>query len=101
MRARTHIEELEPNVLPAKVPNLLINGTTGIAVGMATNIPPHNLREVIDATIHLIREPGADVPELMRFVTGPDFPTGAQIYGRSGIAQTAATATATAATLAA
>ncbi|HEY8943199.1 MAG TPA: DNA gyrase subunit A, partial [Polyangiaceae bacterium] len=77
----------EPVVLPARFPNLLVNGSGGIAVGMATNIPPHNLAEVIDATIHLIREPDADVPSLMRFVTGPDFPTGAQLYGRSGIAQ--------------
>ncbi|MFO7179774.1 MAG: DNA topoisomerase (ATP-hydrolyzing), partial [Pseudomonadota bacterium] len=77
----------EPVVLPARFPNLLVNGSGGIAVGMATNIPPHNLAEVVNATIHLIRNPEADVPELMRFVQGPDFPTGAQIYGRSGIAQ--------------
>jgi DNA gyrase subunit A len=77
----------EPVVLPARFPNLLVNGSGGIAVGMATNIPPHNLREVIDATVHLINNPEADIPELMRFVKGPDFPTAASIYGRSGIAQ--------------
>jgi len=77
----------EPTVLPARFPNLLVNGSGGIAVGMATNIPPHNLREVVDATIHLIRSPEADIMELMQFVKGPDFPTAAQIYGRSGIVQ--------------
>ncbi len=77
----------EPLVLPARFPNLLVNGSGGIAVGMATNIPPHNLREVIDATIHLIKNPDADLAALMQFVKGPDFPTGALIYGRSGIAQ--------------
>jgi DNA gyrase subunit A len=77
--------EQEPTVLPARVPNLLINGSGGIAVGMATNIPPHNLGEVVDATIHLIRNPGAPVDDLMRFVPGPDFPTAGLIYGRSGI----------------
>lgn len=70
----------EPVFLPATLPNLLINGTSGIAVGMATNIPPHNLGEVIDATIHLIKNPEATVEDLMQFVKGPDFPTGAQIY---------------------
>ncbi|MEI7891752.1 MAG: DNA gyrase subunit A [Myxococcales bacterium] len=75
----------EPTVLPARIPNLLINGSGGIAVGMATNIPPHNLREVVDATIHLIRNPDAPIDDLMRFIQGPDFPTGALIYGRAGI----------------
>jgi DNA gyrase subunit A len=77
----------EPTVLPARFPNLLVNGSNGIAVGMATNIPPHNLAEIIDATIHLIRHPQATIDELMRFVPGPDFPTGGQIYGRAGIEQ--------------
>jgi DNA gyrase subunit A len=75
----------EPLVLPARFPNLLINGSSGIAVGMATNIPPHNLGEVVDATIHLVDHPRATVAELMRFVPGPDFPTGAFITGRDGI----------------
>ncbi|MGA2520519.1 MAG: DNA gyrase subunit A [Acidimicrobiales bacterium] len=75
----------EPVVLPARFPNLLVNGSQGIAVGMATNIPPHNLGEVIDATVHLLEHTEADPDELMRFVKGPDFPTGAQILGRQGI----------------
>jgi len=75
----------EPTVLPARFPNLLVNGTNGIAVGMATNVPPHNLGEVIDATVHLIREPQATVEDLMRFVQGPDFPTGGLVYGKGGI----------------
>ncbi len=75
----------EPTVLPSRVPNLLVNGSGGIAVGMATNIPPHNLGEVIDATIHLIRNPQCDVGDIMRFVQGPDFPTAGIIYGRAGI----------------
>ncbi len=75
----------EPRVLPARFPNLLVNGSQGIAVGMATNIPPHNLGEVIDATIHLIDHPAATPDELMAFVKGPDFPTGASILGRAGI----------------
>ncbi len=75
----------QPVVLPARFPNLLVNGNTGIAVGMATNIPPHNLGEVIDAALHLIEHPDATVDDLMQFVKGPDFPTGAQILGRSGI----------------
>ena len=75
----------QPVVLPARFPNLLVNGSGGIAVGMATNIPPHNLGEVIDATLHLIDNPDATVDDLMQFVKGPDFPTGAQILGRSGI----------------
>jgi len=77
----------EPVVLPARFPNLLVNGGGGIAVGMATNTPPHNLGEVIDATVHLIDHPDATVDDLMRFVTGPDFPTGATILGRAGIAE--------------
>jgi DNA gyrase subunit A len=76
---------LEPSVLPARVPNLLVNGSSGIAVGMATNIPPHNLREVVDACVHLIDNPDATVHDLHAFVRGPDFPTGALIYGREGI----------------
>ncbi len=75
----------EPSVLPSRFPNLLVNGSTGIAVGMATNIPPHNLGEVIDATTFLIDHPDATVEQLMGFVKGPDFPTGALILGRSGI----------------
>ena len=75
----------EPSVLPARYPNLLVNGSQGIAVGMATNIPPHNLGEVIDATIHLMEHPEATPDDLMAFVKGPDFPTGAQILGRQGI----------------
>ncbi len=75
----------EPTVLPARFPNLLVNGSQGIAVGMATNIPPHNLGEVIDATIHLLEYPESTPDDLMRFVKGPDFPTGAQILGRQGI----------------
>ncbi|HEX4822139.1 MAG TPA: DNA gyrase subunit A [Acidimicrobiales bacterium] len=78
-------EFTQPSVLPSRFPNLLVNGNTGIAVGMATNIPPHNLGEVIDATIHLIDNPEATVDDLMNFVKGPDFPTGAQIMGRQGI----------------
>jgi DNA gyrase subunit A len=75
----------EPNVLPGRFPNLLVNGSQGIAVGMATNIPPHNLGEVIDATLHLIDNPDATPDDLMEFVKGPDFPTGAQIMGRAGL----------------
>ena len=75
----------EPNVLPAAFPNLLVNGSSGIAVGMSTNIPPHNLGEVIDATVHLINNPEATVEDLMDHVKGPDFPTGANIVGRAGI----------------
>jgi len=72
-------------VLPSKFPNLLVNGSSGIAVGMATNIPPHNLNETIDAVIHLIDNPEADLLELMEHIKGPDFPTGGIIYGRKGI----------------
>ena len=75
----------EPKVLPARFPNLLVNGSQGIAVGMATSIPPHNLGEVIDATIHLIDNPAATPDDLMNFVKGPDFPTGGTILGRAGI----------------
>ena len=75
----------EPTVLPARFPNLLVNGSQGIAVGMATSIPPHNLGEVIDATIHLIDNPEATADDLMQFVKGPDFPTGGSILGRAGI----------------
>jgi len=81
----------EPVFLPATLPNLLLNGTSGIAVGMATNIPPHNLNEVIDAILHLVDKPEASVEDLMEFIKGPDFPTGAQIYDISEI--TAAYAT--------
>ena len=75
----------EPTVLPARVPNLLVNGTSGIAVGMATNIPPHNLSEVVDALVYMIDHPEATVEELMNFIQGPDFPTGAFICGRDEI----------------
>jgi DNA gyrase subunit A len=78
-------EFTEPSVLPSRFPNLLVNGSQGIAVGMATNIPPHNLGEVIDATLHLIDHPDATPDDLMAFVKGPDFPTGAYILGRGGI----------------
>jgi DNA gyrase subunit A len=75
----------EPSVLPAKLPNLLLNGQLGIAVGMATNIPPHNLGELIDATVHLIDNPDATVDDLLEFVKGPDFPTGAIVYGKESL----------------
>lgn len=75
----------EPTVLPSRFPNLLVNGAVGIAVGMATNIPPHNLGEVIDGTIYLMEHPDAGVSELMQFIKGPDFPTGGTIYGTAGI----------------
>ncbi len=75
----------QPTVLPSRYPNLLVNGSQGIAVGMATKIPPHNLGEVIDATLHLLANPEATPDDLMKFVKGPDFPTGAQILGRQGI----------------
>ena len=75
----------EPTVLPTRVPNLLVNGSGGIAVGMATNIPPHNLTEVVDATIYLIQNPNARLKTLMGMLPGPDFPTGGFIYGREGI----------------
>ncbi|MGC2324803.1 MAG: DNA gyrase subunit A, partial [Terriglobales bacterium] len=78
---------VEPVVLPTKIPNLLINGSNGIAVGMATNIPPHNLTEIVDATITLINNPQTPLPEILKLVKGPDFPTGAFIHGRGGIAE--------------
>src|SRR6202140_561627 len=77
--------EVEPDVLPARIPNLLINGSDGIAVGMATKIPPHNLTEIVDATITLVNNPNAQITELTKIVTGPDFPTGGFIYGREEI----------------
>jgi DNA gyrase subunit A len=77
----------EPTVLPTKIPNLLVNGSSGIAVGMATNIPPHNLKETIEATILLIDEPEAGLKKVMKLVPGPDFPTGGYIYGKEGIEQ--------------
>jgi DNA gyrase subunit A len=77
----------EPTVLPARFPNLLVNGSSGIAVGMATNIPPHNLREVVDACIYLIDNPDGTVADLMRYIKGPDFPTGGYICGTEGIAE--------------
>ena len=75
----------EPTVLPSRFPNLLVNGSVGIAVGMATYIPPHNLREVIDATIYRMENPDCTVPDLMQYIKGPDFPTAATIYGTNGI----------------
>ncbi|MEE9223374.1 MAG: DNA gyrase subunit A [Thermoplasmata archaeon] len=77
----------EPTVLPAKFPNLLANGSSGIAVGMATNIPPHNMGELVDATIEIIDNPDIDVTELMDILKGPDFPTGGIIYGRRGVVE--------------
>jgi DNA gyrase subunit A len=77
--------EIEPDVLPARIPNLLINGSDGIAVGMATKIPPHNLTEIVDATITLVNNPNAQLAEILKFVQGPDFPTAGIIHGRSGI----------------
>ena len=77
----------EPVVLPTRIPNLLVNGSNGIAVGMATNIPPHNLKEILEATILLIEEPDANLKKIMKIVPGPDFPTAGYIYGREGIEQ--------------
>ena len=77
--------ESEPSVLPAKLPNLLLNGQLGIAVGMATNIPPHNLGEILDATIHQIDNPDATVDDLLEYVKGPDFPTGGILYGKESL----------------
>ncbi len=77
----------EPLVLPTRIPNLLVNGSSGIAVGMATNIPPHNLREIIEATVMLIEDPEINLKKIMKVVPGPDFPTGGYIYGREGIEQ--------------
>ena len=78
-------QDREPTVLPARFPNLLVNGGGGIAVGMATNIPPHNLNEIIDAALHVLEHPDASVADLMKIVKGPDFPTGALILGKEGI----------------
>ncbi len=77
--------EVEPDVLPARIPNLLVNGSDGIAVGMATKIPPHNLTEIVDATITLVNNPNAQLAEILHFVQGPDFPTAGIIHGRAGI----------------
>src|SRR6201984_3069485 len=77
--------EVEPDVLPTRIPNLLVNGSDGIAVGMATKIPPHNLTEIVDATITLVNNPAATLPEILKFVQGPDFPTAGIIHGRAGI----------------
>jgi DNA gyrase subunit A len=76
---------LEPTVLPSRIPNLIVNGSSGIAVGMATNIPPHNLTEVINAAIELVNNPKAGLDEVLKYVQGPDFPTGGFVYGTSGI----------------
>lgn len=81
----------EPAVLPSRFPNLLVNGSSGIAVGMATNIPPHNLAEVVDGMCYLIDHPDATLEELCKFIKGPDFPTGALIMGRDGIRRAYAT----------
>jgi DNA gyrase subunit A len=81
----------EPVVLPARLPNLLVNGSAGIAVGMATNVPPHNLSEICDGIVHLIERPDATVEDLLRYVKGPDFPTGAHIWGAEGIRNAYAT----------
>jgi DNA gyrase subunit A len=79
--------EHEPVVLPTRIPNLLVNGSSGIAVGMATNIPPHNLKEVVEAAILLVEEPDANLKKVMKLIPGPDFPTAGYIYGREGIEQ--------------
>ncbi len=84
-------ENQEPTVLPAKLPNLLLNGQLGIAVGMATNIPPHNLSEVVDATVYKIDHPDASLDDLLKFIQGPDFPTGGIVYGAGSIRQAYAT----------
>src|SRR6202044_779122 len=81
----------EPTVLPTRIPNLIVNGSNGIAVGMATNIPPHNLTEVINATIELVNHPSAGLLEVLKHVQGPDFPTGGFIYGKTGIPQASQT----------
>ncbi len=75
----------EPNILPSRLPNLLVNGANGIAVGMATSIPPHRIDEIIDALIHVLENPNAELDEILEFVKGPDFPTGGIIYGKAGI----------------
>src|SRR5690606_34988370 len=76
-----------PDVLPTRIPNLLVNGSSGIAVGMATNIPPHNLKEVVQGCLAVIDNPAITIEELMEFIPGPDFPTGAIINGRAGIVE--------------
>src|SRR5262249_9782970 len=76
---------VEPTVMPTRIPNLLVNGSNGIAVGMATNIPPHNLTEIVDAAIMLVHNPATTLKEVLKVVKGPDCPTGAYIYGRGGI----------------
>ena len=78
---------MEPTVLPTRIPNLIVNGSNGIAVGMATNIPPHNLTEVVNATIELVKNPKAGLAEVLKHVQGPDFPTGGFLYGKSGIVE--------------
>src|SRR5256885_3045390 len=78
---------VEPTVLPTRIPNLLGTGSNGIAVGMATNIPPHNLTEIVEATIALVANPASPLKEILKIVKGPDFPTGAYIYGKAGIQQ--------------
>ena len=83
--------EKEPLVLPTRLPNLLVNGSGGIAVGMATNIPPHNLNEVIDGCLHLLRNPEASIDELIEIIPAPDFPTAGIIYGTSGVRDGSAT----------
>ena len=77
--------EQEPIVLPTRIPNLLVNGSSGIAVGMATNIPPHNLKEIVEAAILLVENPETTLKQVMKIVPGPDFPTAGYIYGRDGI----------------
>jgi DNA gyrase subunit A len=85
MRPNYDGNEIEPDVLPARIPNLLVNGSDGIAVGMATKIPPHNLTEIVDATITLVNSPEAQLADILKFVQGPDFPTAGIIHGRAGI----------------
>ncbi len=85
MRPNYDGNEIEPDILPARIPNLLVNGSDGIAVGMATKIPPHNLTEIVDATITLVNSPNAQLAEILKFVQGPDFPTAGIIHGRAGI----------------
>jgi DNA gyrase subunit A len=85
MRPNYDGNEIEPDVLPSRIPNLLVNGSDGIAVGMATKIPPHNLTEIVDATVTLVNNPDAQLAEILKFVQGPDFPTAGIIHGRSGI----------------
>src|SRR5438445_8577025 len=79
--------EDDPDVLPTRIPNLLVNGSDGIAVGMATKIPPHNLTEIVDATITLVNNPNAQLAEILKFVQGPDFPTAGIIHGRAGVSE--------------